>query len=292
MYSPCLPDVAPTTRTVRAAGLDHRVVEWDGGGTTTVLFVHGFLDAGGSFDALARALPEGLHCVAPDMRGHGGTERAAESGYYHFVDYVRALRDLVDELVRDRFVLVGHSMGGGISTLFTGTWPDEVDRLVLLEGLGPPAEDLNDGPARMKRWVDEVRAVRAGFRPIKRFDSKAEAARRLTAKDQYLSEERALELVEWLVRETDDGGFEWLHDAMHRTRTPMVYRPEVWRPFLKAIACPVLTVDAGYTWYRWPDLPDRRALLADHRHMHFPDASHMLHHDVPEALAEAIAEFL
>jgi len=287
-----LPDVAPSVRTVHAANLDHRVVEWDGGGRTTVLFVHGYLDCRGSFDALARALPGDLHCVAPDMRGHGGTERVPASGYYHFVDYVRALRDLVDALVRDRLVLVGHSMGGGICTLFAGTWPAEVHRLVLLEGLGPPAEDLDEGPARMARWIDEVRAVRAGFRPIKRFASKAEAAKRLTAKDPLLSEERALELVEWLLRERADGAFEWLHDPMHRTRTPMVYRPEVWAPFLRAIACPVLTVAAEKSWYRWSDLPDRRALIADHRHLHVDESGHMVHHDAPERLAEAITELL
>jgi pimeloyl-ACP methyl ester carboxylesterase len=287
-----VPDVAPTTRTVRAGGLDHRVVEWDGGGTTTVLFVHGYLDCGGSFDALARALPADLHCVAPDMRGHGLTGRAAESGYYHFVDYVRDLRDLVDALVRDRLVLVGHSMGGGVCSLFAGTWPEELHRLVLLEGLGPPRENLDDGPKRMRRWIEETRAVRGGRRPVKSFATLQEGAARLQKKDSFLPDARALDLARWLVREREDGAFEWLHDPMHRTRTPMIYRPEVWRPFLLATTCPVLTVTAGVTWYRWPDLPERRAALRDHRHLHIEEASHMLHHDAPEELAEAIGAFL
>ena len=287
-----MPDVAPTSLTVRAGGLDHRVVQWDGGGSTTVLLVDGFLDVGGTFDALVRLLPDDLHCVAPDMRGHGETARAAESGYYHFVDYVRDLRDLVDALKRDRLVLVGHSMGGGISTLFSGTWPEDVHRLVLLEGLGPPKEDLDDGPKRIRRWIEELRAVHEGYKPVKSFPTLEEGAERLRAKDPFLGEERSRDLVRWLVRQREDGAFEWLHDPVHRTRTPLVYRPEVWAPFLRAITCPVLTISAERSWYRWPDLPDRRAQLQDHRHLHVDESSHMLHHDVPEVLAAAIAEFL
>ncbi len=286
-----MPDVEATTRHVQASGLNHRVVQWDGGGATTVLFVHGFLDCGGSFGPLVRHLPADLHCVAPDLRGHGGTDRIGAGGYYHFVDYVRDLRDLVDALGRERLVLVGHSMGGGVSTLFTGSYPDEVERLILLEGLGPPKEDVGDGPQRMRRWIREVTAVSSGAKRVSRFATIEDAAARLQAKDDRLDDARARELAGWLT-EPDGDGLRWSHDALHRTRNPLVYRPETWEPFLDAITCPVLTVSAGRSWYRWPDLPARRARLADHRHLRYEEATHMLHHDVPAELGAAITDFL
>lgn len=287
-----MPSVEAQIRFVTASGLRHRVVEWDGGGQTTVVLVHGFLDCGGSFGPLVAHLPEGLHCVAPDLRGHGGTDRVGPGGYYHFVDYVRDLRHLVDQLKRERLILIGHSMGGGVSTLFTGSWPDEVERLVLLEGLGPPKEDVGDGPERMRRWVREVDAVRSGRKSVSRFDSLDAAAARLRAKDDRVGPERALELARWLTEPHPEGGLRWNHDALHRTRNPLVYRPATWEPFLDAISCPVLTVSAGRSWYRWPDLPARRARLADHRHLRYEEATHMLHHDVPELLGRAITDFL
>jgi pimeloyl-ACP methyl ester carboxylesterase len=287
-----VPNLAPSTRHVTAGGLRHRLLEWDGGGATTVVLVHGFLDCGGSFGPLVHHLPEGLHCVAPDMRGHGGTEGIGPGGYYHFPDYLRDLRDLVDQVVRERLVLVGHSMGGGIASLFAGAWPDDVHRLVLLEGLGPPAEDLDDGPRRLRRWVAEVRQVERGERTAGRMADLEAAARKLRRRASGLDPEMSRELAGWLTRPTVTGELTWSHDPLHRTRTPISFRPEVWAPFLRAIACPVLTVAGGRSWYRWPELDERRAQIADHRHLRLPEATHMLHHEAPEQLGAAITAFL
>ena len=287
-----MPSGSPQSLDVVAGGLKHRVLQWDGGGTTTLLLLHGFLDCGGSWAPLVRCLPDDLHCIAPDLRGHGATDRIGPGGAYHFLDYVRDVRDLVDSLGRERLVVVGHSMGGGVAYLFTGAWPEDVERLVLLEGLGPPEEDVAEGPARLRRWIRETRNVEAGDMAVRSFASLADAAERLRSRDSFLTEERALELAGWLTVPQQGGGVTWAHDPLHRTRTPHVYRPSSWAPFLAAIDCPVLTVSAEQSWYRWPDLADRRAQLRDHRHLVLSKSSHMLHHDVPENLAVSLEAFL
>ena len=104
-----------------------------------VLILHGFLEQGFAWDAVARQLVAALgrNVVAPDHRGHGRSEHVGAGGFYHFWDYVGDVQAVVDHLggVVD---LVGHSMGGTMAALYAGSRPETVRRLALLEGFGPP----------------------------------------------------------------------------------------------------------------------------------------------------------
>ncbi len=271
-----------------AGGLEHRLLEWSGAGDT-LLLLHGFLDCAGTFCSLVRHLPADLHIVAMDFRGHGDSAWLPAGGHYNFYDYVRDVRDVVDEVRQGRLYLLGHSMGGGVSLLFTGSWPDEVERLVVVEGLGPPNEAVAEGPERMRRWLKEEREVPR--RVPREFVSLDEVAQRLMVRQPRLTEQRALELAGWLAREVD-GSWHWRHDPKHRVRGPKIYQVETYRPFLEAISCPVLLVTGSESWYRWDDLPQRRRALRNRRLLDIPESGHMLHQDQPERLAAAITSFL
>ena len=278
----------PIQRTVLAGGLKHRLLEWSGSGPT-LLLLHGFLDCAGSFSPLVRQLPEHLRVVAMDFRGHGETEWVGRGGHYNFYDYVRDVRDVVDSLESDRLVVLGHSMGGGVSLLFSGSWPANVERLIVVEGLGPPPELVKDGPDRMRRWITEGRQLEK--RGPRLFESRSAVARRLLARQPRLGDDLALELAGWLARETE-AGWQWRHDPMHRVRGPKIYQASTYAPFLQQISCPVLLVTGSESWYRWPDLAERRSHLSDWRLLEIEEAGHMIHQDQPGALASAVASFV
>ena len=285
---------APRSETVTGSGCPLRVHVWDADGAppqgapSTLLLLHGYLDCGGTFAPLVRRLPPWLRVLAPDMRGHGESGRVDHASWYHFADYLRDVRAVVDALAEGHLAVLGHSMGGGISVLFAGTYPEEVHRLVLVEGLGPPGEELDTGPSRMARWVRELADGPRGSRP---FSSMDEVASRLQRQNPALPAERAAELAGWLAHEVD-GEVRYRHDVWHRARTPTVYRPERYAPFLRAIACPVLTVTGGRTWYRWPDLDERREHIANRTHLHVEDCGHMVHYERPDELAARVTRFL
>jgi pimeloyl-ACP methyl ester carboxylesterase len=46
-------------------------------------------------------------------------------------------------------------MGGGISTMFAGVYPELVDKLVLIEGFGPMSKDPSTTAASMRKALDE-----------------------------------------------------------------------------------------------------------------------------------------
>ena len=280
----------PSSTTVRAGGLNHAVNVWDGDPSRTLFAVHGYLDCGASFAAMVRHLPPDLRVVAPDMRGHGGSDWVPAGGYYHFFDYARDVRDLVDATVPESMVLLGHSMGGGISTLFAGSWPADVERLILVEGLGPPQEEAAVGPERLARWAKEVRNVVT--KEPKSFDGPEDVAKRLRRSNPRLSEELAAELAGNLAEVQPDGRWRWRHDPLHRTRTPALYDWARYRPFAEAITCPTLLVTGGKSWYRYRSLEKRRTALRNARRLHLEDAGHMVHHDAPKVLADAVISFI
>jgi pimeloyl-ACP methyl ester carboxylesterase len=279
-----------TERFVVANGLRHRVLEWDGGGEATLVLLHGFLDHARTWEATVEHLPRSWHVVAFDWRGHGGSDPVGAGGYYHFIDYVFDLADLVAEVGRGRLALCGHSMGGVVASLYAGVFPAHVTRLMLVEGLGPPADRPDDAPARVERWIREVRALRA--KPPRPLPTLQDAARRLQINNPLLSRERALALAEAGTRAAP-GGYLWAFDPLHRTRSPSPYLIEVVSTFWRRVTCPVALVRGARSWLQVPDLDRRVACFSEVAASYVIEgAGHAIQTDAPEELARLMRAFL
>ena len=284
-------DSHPVEREVVANGLRHHLLVWDGGGPTTVLCLHGFLDLAWGFAFVAPSLAAaGYHVVAPDLRGHGDTDRIGPGGYYYFMDYVHDVADLVDQVARQRLSLVGHSMGGSVALLYAATFPDRPERVVAMESVHVqevPGEDL---PRRTADWIESVRrARRRGPRTLPTLEACAERIRRF---DPFCPPEVALFLAERGTLPAP-GGRAFKHDPVHVTRGPYPFRLEQAEAYWRAVACPVLLVDAEKSEVPPPPDMDRRvAAFRRARRAFIPEAGHMMMRHEPEAVARALLEFL
>jgi pimeloyl-ACP methyl ester carboxylesterase len=282
--------VRPTSRSVLANGLTHHVLEWDGGGRGTVLCLHGFLDLSWAFHQVAPALARaGHHVVAPDLRGHGQTERVGRGGYYHFMDYVLDVADLADALARDSLALVGHSMGGSIAAYFAGAFPERVWRVVVLEGLGLGDTPPHTLPGRVAEWVRGVRRVRA--RGGRVHASAEAAARRIRQHDPLCPEAEARFLAERGTAPVP-GGVAFTHDPLHLTRGPYPFRLEHARAFWGAVRCPVLLVEGSESEPAPADAPSLVSAFRDARRIVIPGAGHMMMRHKPQEVASAVVGFL
>ena len=94
-----------------------------------VLALHGWLDNAASFIPLAPHL-HGIDLVAIDQPGHGRSAHLPPGTDYSFVGAINAILDVADALGWERFALLGHSMGGGISSLIAAACPERIERLV------------------------------------------------------------------------------------------------------------------------------------------------------------------
>lgn len=289
---------APEISFVAANGLRHRVFQWQPAGPApeaTVLCAHGFLDCGGSWRQVAEALAaRGHRVLAFDWRGHGHSDRVGAGGYYHFLDYVADLAELVEALVPGPLQLVGHSMGGTACLLYAGSFPERPQRLVLMEGLGPPAAPNPEPAARIHGWIETAQSARARRETPKVLANLDDAVQRLQRVHAELGEALGRELAGYLTRPAGSEDSEarvWGHDPLHLTRGPYPFNQELFLRVAAAIRCPTLIMEAEHGLVV-PDQATRRQAIAHHRLVQLAGVGHMMHWHAPEAVAEKLHEFL
>ena len=270
-----------------ANGLAHHVVRW-GDRPVDVVFCHGFLDVGWSFDATARELVAAGHGVAAfDWRGHGQTEWAGAGGYYHFPDYVLDLEELLPQLSDQPVHLVGHSMGGSASVMYAAARPDKLRSLALIEGIGPPEMGPSDPATRLRAWLDGVAKIRN--RTPRPMDDEQTVLARMRVQNPELSDELGLFLVSKSTKAVD-GGLQWTFDPLHKTWSPRPFQADSFGKLLEAISTPTLVV-AGARGFRLEDEEERMSKIRRHQFVEIPDVGHMIHWFEPHALAAELVRF-
>lgn len=264
-------------------GLHLAVLGWNTEASGRPLIVlHGFLEQALAWSGIAERL--GRPVWALDHRGHGRSDHVGPGGYYHFWDYVSDLDSVAETLVPNGpFDLLGHSMGGTVAVLYAGSRPERVRRLVLVEGLGPP--DSTAGALQRARTY--LRHRREGLTHRSPFADIDAAAARMKRFNPALAPEEARALAERQTVETD-GGHQWRWDARHRGRSPRPFDERHFLPFLEAIEAPTLAIAGARSSY--PRF-ERAAHLREVR-TQLLEAGHLVHHDAPEALSDAVRAFL
>lgn len=295
------------SRFVPLRGLRYHVRQW--GDATLVrddrpplLLVHGWMDVGASYQFLVDALDaaEGFErlVIAPDWRGYGLTESPNGTDSYWFPDYLADLDALLDALCPDTPIdLVGHSMGGNVVMNYAGVRPDRIRRLVNLEGFGMPATRASQAPRRMAQWLDELKQPQS----LRDYASVDEVAQRLMRNNPRLGADKAAWLApHWSARRAD-GRWHILGDPAHKRVNPVLYRVEEHLATWALIRAPLLWVEGDLTevsqwWgdrYSKAEFHQRLASVTTPvRRVTLSPSGHMLHHDQPEALAQALASFL
>lgn len=251
-------------------------------------------------DALSDDFLQDRQIMAFDWRGYGLTESPVTDSYW-FPDYLGDLDALLDMISPDRPIdLVGHSMGGNVVTMFAGVRPDRIRRLVNLEGFGMPATRAAQAPRRLSQWLDELRQHREGAIDLKTYPDAGAVADRLMKTNPRLPRHKAEWLARHWARPDANGQWKILGDAAHKIVNPYLYRVDEVLEILKHISAPVLAVEAsddslGQWWqgkYTLDEYHQRLQSVPRHRIARIENASHMLHHDQPQALAQLLEQFL
>jgi pimeloyl-ACP methyl ester carboxylesterase len=251
------------------------------------LALHGWLDNAATFDRLAPLLAQ-LRIVALDLPGHGRSDHWAAGHGHHFVDWAAETIAAADALGWRRFSLLGHSMGAGIASLVPAACPDRVERLVLIEGLGPlsdPPEKAPDGLAAA--LSQESRLELNSPRTFPSLDAAAEARRR----DSDLDRDTARILVERGTVATDEGVV-FTHDPRLRTRSRIRFTEDQVLAFLGRIRCPALLIRASEGWPVPEEVVARRTAVIPNAEVAVVPGGHHVHLTHPERVAPLIQGFL
>lgn len=261
---------------------------WHDPSLPPLLALHGWQDNAATFERLAPLLPQ-FHIVAMDFAGHGFSDWRPDGARYHTVDHLDDVLAVVAELGWERFSLLGHSMGAGIGVLLAGAFPERIERLLLIDGIGPWPATPEEGPGVLREALLEWQAWEA--RPERVFaDFEAAVAARRRGFTP-LSEEASRLLCGRGVKEVA-GGYCWSLDRRVRHSSPLRFTEAQAQAFLARIEAPLLLVQAE------PAFPGAEAMFRErwavirHGTLRAIQGSHHLHLEAqaPE-VAAVITEF-
>lgn len=266
---------------------------WGPRSAPPVLCLHGWLDNAATFDRLLPLL-SGRCFVALDLAGHGRSEHRGPGGTYGFLDTCADAALAVHALGWSRFGLLGHSMGAAVAATLAGTYPERVDELVCIEGLGPMSDEPEQLPAQFaKALADQI--GKADKKPVVH-RSIDDAIARLGVSIARLSPEAARILCTRGLVEVDDPatgtrGVTWRTDPRLRWGSRARLTEAQVLAFLRAIRCPALLVRAtGGLPVATPAMQARLAEVAGLEYVEIA-GSHHVHLETPEPVADAIRSF-
>src|SRR5436309_6850555 len=98
-------------------------------GDEPIVFVHGFISTQVWWQPTLERLPYSFRVYAIDLRACGESE-SVETGHT-LVQYADDLHQFVEQVGLQKFVLVGHSMGGGVAMQYALNHQDRLRALVL-----------------------------------------------------------------------------------------------------------------------------------------------------------------
>ena len=278
---------------ITVRGISYHCRTWGDEGRPRLFLLHGFQDVSASWQFTVDALERDWHVIAPDWRGYGLTDWSGADTYW-VPDYLADLDYLLDHFSPEfPVVLVGHSMGGNIAGLYSGTRPERVRKLINIEGFGIGGRRQDPAPRRYAKWIAQL-ADESGQRVYDGFD---EFAARLRAENRRLTAERAQFLVEHWGKQADDGSVIRRADPAHMRTNPSPTPVDDLLACWREISAPVLWVEGGQSGLiaRVSNNPqayeERRAAIEDLTIERIEGAGHNIHHDQPEELAALIEKF-
>ncbi|MCE7950167.1 MAG: alpha/beta hydrolase [Xanthomonadales bacterium PRO7] len=261
---------------------------WGDPALPNLLALHGWLDNAASFDALATLLCGHFHIVALDFPGHGRSQWRPAGAWYHYVDYLSDVLAAADALGWTRFGMLGHSLGAAAASMIAGALPQRVERLLLIEGLGPITGAVDDAGKQLGRALTE-RANANTKAPRVFADLDQAVAARMRAGD--LSDAAARALVERGVKPAD-GGLTWSTDPRLLLASPVRYVEEQILAVLRDIRAPTGLIVAQ------PEQPYMPRAAMDARIAQVAGievarlaGTHHLHMENPQPVADALLKF-
>ena len=281
-----------THRTISAGALQMHIAEAGPQDGPLVFLLHGFPEFWFEWrEQIAPLAQAGYRVIAPDQRGYNLTAKPRGADAYRLDRLAGDIFALADALGRERFQLVGHDWGASVSWwMASGAAARRIERMAIMNAPHPALwrHAMTTDPEQRK-------------------------------KSRYVQMLRTPVLPELMVRAS---GYSGLADGFKASARPEAFGPDVLATYRAAWRQPG-ALTATLNWYRalfLQDLPvpaagslktptlvlwgdqdafadaalaeQSAALCADARVVHFPNATHWLPHDEPEAVVRELSGFL
>ncbi len=262
-------------------------LEWGDPFGKPILAFHGWLDNANSFEALATHFPD-YRFISMDFSGHGKSSHKPPGSLYHFAEYCLDIVSSAQALGLSDFILFSHSMGAAISTLVAGAGILPIQKLVLIESLGPISNATESGPELLRD------AIKQALHPKGRketFFPDLETAISIRIKAGDMHSESAEKLMERGLEKTPRGLKPRRDLRLHQNSFLRMTEEQV-LAFCREIKIPTLLILGEDSIYPIAEKFKARKEAIPHLEAVMLPGGHHLHMDTPEPVAKVIRDFL
>jgi esterase len=241
---------------------------------TPLIILHGLFGSLENWHSISQKLAADFQVFAVEQRNHGRSPHAQEMSYQLMAE---DLKEFVADQQLGAVNLLGHSMGGKTAMLFALTYPELVQKLIIVD-IAPRA------------YSDHHREILNSLRSLDltSFKSRTEMESQLAPSIPDLAIRRFLLKN---VKRDQAGAFYWQMNlpAIEANYARLSEAVSSERPFLG----PTLFIRGECSNYiRDQDLPAIEKLFPQVEHCKIADAGHWVHAEAPEAFLRTVREFL
>lgn len=244
------------------------------GAGNPIVILHGLFGFSDNWQTIAKGLAEHHLVVTPDLRNHG---RSPHLPTHTYPEMAEDLRIFMEEKWMFRAALIGHSMGGKVAMQLALSYPEMVEKLVVVDMAPGRAADNHSGIFEALLQLD-----------LSGMDNRAEIEKHLSARIPDIGTRQFL--LKNITRE-ENGSFTWKMNL-----------PVLWKHFPDILAAvngdhafekPVLFVRGGRSDYiKDSDWAHIKTLFPRAELATIADAGHWVHADKPAELLDLLKTFL
>lgn len=273
----------------------------------TIVFLHGFPEYWGSWKLQLDAFSEKYRVVAPDLLGYNLSDKPKDLGPYEVPQLIQLMRKFIQHIAESKpIILVAHDWGGAIAWPLAAFHPELVSKLVILNAAHPSTftrEMINNPEQRLKsEYIHQLIAKDAEAHLSKNdfkffkdmlFEHRLDQGFDDQQKQVYLNVWKQPDAITGMLnyyrsmpqlapqqsQDLIDSGplttIEKMKIPQIRIKQPTLV---LWSEQDQAFVSGILHGIEDY-------VPDLKVIR-------FADASHWLHHEQPEQVNQAIADFI
>jgi esterase len=238
-----------------------------------VVILHGLFGFSDNWQTIAKTISENHLVITPDLRNHG---RSPHTPTHSFAEMASDLEGFMNDRWMFSATYVGHSMGGKVAMQMALTYPDMVERLIVVD-IEPGISQSNHDDIFDALFSLDLESVQT------RQDAEAFLWSRI--KDQG-----TLQFLLKNITRDENGKYSWKMnlDTLHRDYANIL-APVEGIPFEK----PTLFIRGSNSDYiRDDEWPNAQRLFPNAQLITIEGAGHWVHADKPKELVDAIKAFI
>jgi len=253
-----------------------------------ILALHGWLDNTGSFATLAPELKD-YYVICIDFPGHGLSQLPDNTGDFSMHLYMDVIAEIIPLLTEQPLILMGHSMGGAVASIYAAQNPDKVTKLILIDVLGPPSSDTTTANTSTATNATKMRAaaLQASTKTYQNLDTMV--AIRMRA--NHLTYEQAKAMTARGAVKTNEG-YQWRYDPKVASSDTFYFTENEVLTLLAKINCPVLIIAGKEGIFKGRDHYQQRLNTLENHQLEILEGRHHIHLEKTEQSFQLINHFL